>query len=194
MSIYGKEDLINVVREKTHEELVSIVNKLIKRTETKLAYDNLVCSIMNVSLRGKPQILISDKKSIDAERIIAISKSEIMDYIPALIDAALAIEGPQQTREIMLRAALRFEKPYYLKNTMLTHKDKIFVGHILIMAGFERISHYCKESKTPVKAWRLRYGEVDTDKELRAQIVYSKINEVVKSYMNESEFKVDDLI
>jgi hypothetical protein len=195
MSIYSKEQLVKMVENKTHEELQAIVNKIIYKTEAKTAYENLANSIMGVSPRGKPQILISNKKSVDINSINKIKNSRIMKFIPALIEAALRLDGPFQTREIMMVAALSFEGAYYIKNSKIHHGDKVMVGHILIMAGFERISHYDRETKRPVKAWKLRYGQGSTDNSMRAEIVYNTIRTAtINNDINETQSKLDELV
>jgi hypothetical protein len=192
MSIYSKEQLIKMAENKTHEELQAIVNKVIYKTESKTAYNDLANSIMGVSPRGKPQILISNKKSVDINAIDKIKNSQIMKFIPALIEAATRLDGPFQTREIMMAAALSFKDAYYIKNCKIHHGDKVMVGHILTMAGFERISHYDRETKRPVKAWKLRYGQGNTDNNMRAEIVYSTIRQATLT--DETQSTLDEII
>ena len=126
-------------------------------------------------------------------------QSPLMQFTEAMIRAALQADGPFQTREIMMLAALSVPKAYYMTAQGIPKTEKVMAGYILQMAGFEFVSLYDKDRKMPVKVWKSKYGWGQMDAGTRAKEVMihmqSELKKVEAQKLEElTPLRLDDLI
>lgn len=177
MKTYTEEDVIAKINEMEPAELRRKSIKVIRKHMPK----HICEDIHGIFMEGiSPVAQISEDRSIATREVKELHHSPMMEYADKIIEAALRPEGPFQTRELMLVVgALCDEPPFFMKGGIMSKKHKTQVGYILSMAGFERRSHFDKETKKPVKAWKSKAGLQWMSVTDRMSMVRSTINHVL---------------
>lgn len=183
MSIYSIDQLVAKVKSASKDELQGILINLLSTKLSESVYVTLARFIMNVEILDKRQAYcqISAKKAVPYSDLKKLSQSPLLGMTPYFIEAALKPGGPYQTQDVMVNAAHSYwqnaqKKAYYMHVEGIDRTLKVYVGYILMMAGFEKKSAHDKERRSPVKAWKSVKGVTLTPAQ-REETVYAILNQ-----------------
>jgi hypothetical protein len=179
---YTQDELLAAIHHANHNDLVGMMTMVLKMRLSADARDRLAYIIMGDKKQEAHYVNLALDRSIPLIALKELAVSPIMQYVQPLIEAAMHEDGPFQSREVMLLAAsIAGHKPYYMGKE-IARKDKTLVGYILTMAGLERRSHFDKDRKSPIKAWKPRRGVTKLTVKQRADMVYSIMSEYLKPH------------
>jgi hypothetical protein len=201
MSIYTLDKLQDRVNQMDDGQAKGVIKKILSKRHSQSEFDSIASAIMGLDEYGRPSYVcnITDNKTISHSLMEKLYQSPLMDFTEAMISAALQPDGPFQTREIMMIAALSVPKAYYMTTKGIPKTEKVMAGYILQMAGFEFLSIYDKDRKMPVKVWKSKYGWGQLDASTRAkEVMLHMENELKKIETQKLEemapLQLDDLI
>ena len=133
---------------------------------------------LDQNVKEKKVVKLSKDRTVPYKTMEKLLESPVIEYIDELIMAALDPRGPYQSREIMMLAAqIKGGQAPFITGKGIPQLYKNQVGHILTMAGFERSSHYDKERRMPVKAWKSKHGWKHMTAEQRAVEVRAQMKQ-----------------
>lgn len=180
MSIYSINQLMDKVQKSSEEELRAMLSRILKLRLSETMQIHLARIIMDVEIIDgrKSHCMISQRRVIPYSQMKALNESPIMAHVDHIIAAALVDGGPFNTTDILMRAAsVAGGKAFYITATGISKTHKMMAGYILTMAGFERRSHFNRETKQPIKAWKLKGGGPKLSVQQRAELVRSTIRQ-----------------
>lgn len=160
MSIFTNKQLIDRASGMDRDELIIVVSKIVSLPVSPSMKSNFARIIMgDQEAEARELVTISPDKVVTKRALMNLADSPIMDYLGEFISSALDPRGPFATRDIMLLAAeKKDQKAFYITKNGISQSYKNHVGLLLQMAGFERISHYDRNTRRPIKAWKSIYG------------------------------------
>lgn len=177
-----QDEILEIVRGIDAEATKEAIMRLLQKPMAKTVRDALSKGLCGVEKKTHPTVCHLTKTRTVAYRAMeTLSQSVMMSYVSELITAALYLSGPYQSREIMMIAAELKGGAPFITATGIPQTYKNQAGHILTMAGFERVSHYDRERKMPVKAWKVKRGWADFTIDQRAELVYSTIKQEMEA-------------
>jgi hypothetical protein len=188
MSIYTKQQLLDTIDQLDELTLRETLRRLVALQTSKTISSKIAAIVLNRAEEKRQWFELSPSKVISEDSMARLSQSKMKEFTRPIIKAALRNDGPFQSREILMVAALEVDKAFYMTESGIEKRYKEQAGHILTLAGFERVSHYCKQRKQPIKAWKLRKDMENFTIEQRVELVYSTLASPVKA------LELDDLI
>lgn len=180
MSIIRKETVVRAIEEASAEELREILHRFLNTKMADYAKSRLYRIALNLGQdpREVSKAKLTKEWSVPVKSLDALAASPMMDYVEELIRAALDPRGPYQSREVMLIAASKKEgHAPFITNHGIPQQYKNQAGYILTMAGFERVSHYDRERKMPLKCWKPKHGTKGMTIEERVQEVHTLLRD-----------------
>jgi hypothetical protein len=179
MSIFSNEHLTEKIDAMDTATAKAVLRKIITIKMSEETRGRVARAVlqMDQSVKEKKIVKLSKERSVPYKTLEKLSESPMIEYTEELIKAALDPRGPYQSREIMLLAAqIKGGSGHpFITGHGIPQDFKNQVGHILTMAGFERTSHYDKERRMPVKAWKSKHGWKNMTVEQRVQEVQATI-------------------
>jgi hypothetical protein len=162
MSIFSNEHLTEQVDAMDMATAKAVLRKIINIKMSEETKGRVARAILGIdqSVKEKKIVKLAKDRTIPYSTMEKLAESPMIDYVEELVRAALDPRGPYQSREIMMLAAQikgPGEHPFITAHG-IPQAMKNQAGHILTMAGFERQSHYDKERRMPVKAWKSKHG------------------------------------
>lgn len=201
MSIFTVDKLLERLAQMEDAQAKVVLKKILSKRHSQTEYDLIASAIMGLDEYGRPSYVctISDNKTISYTLMEKLYHSPLMQFIEPMIKAAMQPDGPFQTREIMMLAALSVPKAYYMTPQGIPKTEKVMAGYILQMAGFEFVSLYDKDRKMPVKVWKSKYGWGQLDANTRTKEVLlhmeSELKKIETQKLEElTPLRLDDLI
>lgn len=160
MSVFSTKQLVDRASEMDRDKLLAVVTRIVNLPVSPTMRSNFAKIIMGEEeTEVKELAYVSKNKAITKRALMILSESPMMSYLTELVSAALDPRGPFATRDIMLLAAeKKKEKAFFITKDGISQSYKNQVGLILNMAGFERVSHYDRHTKKPIKAWKSIMG------------------------------------
>lgn len=162
MSIFSNEHLTERIEAMDLATAQAVLRKVItiKMSEDAKGRVARAILLMDQTVKEKKIVKISKDRTIPYKTMEKLSESPLIEYVEELIRAALDPRGPYQSREIMMLAAqIKGGNGHpFITASGIPQDYKNQAGHILTMAGFERKSHYDRDRKMPVKAWKSKHG------------------------------------
>lgn len=161
MTVFNNEYLIERIEQMDLEAARDALSKIVmaRMPETARSSIGRILTGLDHVKRDNIKRKISKGREVPLSTLENLYRSPVMNYVEELILAALDPRGPFQSREIMMLASsIKGGHAEYITADGIPQAYKNQAGHILTMAGFERRSHYDKERKIPVKAWKLKHG------------------------------------
>ena len=159
MTIYSINQLMDRVANASPEDVRAIILRILKLRHSESMMVNLTRIIMNdESVPERSSFVqISPKRVVPRKELEKLTRSPMMDFTSALVEAAMSPTGePLQSRDIMMIAGSTVNRPFFITPEGISKTDKTLAGYILVMAGFERKSVYNKQMRQPVKAWVIK--------------------------------------
>lgn len=179
MSIFTKDSLKEKVEAMDLDTAKTVLKKIIDFPMAESTYGRIARAVMKLdqSVKEKKIVKISKGRTVPYKTLEALTTSPMINYVDELIMAATDPRGPYQSREIMMLAAqIKGGDVPFITSKGIPQQYKNQAGHILTLAGFERVSHYDRERKMPVKAWKSMHGFKSLTNEQRAIEVMATLN------------------
>jgi hypothetical protein len=185
------DEMLYYIGQLSREEAIEKLIRLIQMPHSPKKRKEIARVVMGTRLSegaGAPRVQIASNRSVQVKAVLKIYESKIINYIDEFIQAALDPRGPFQTREIMMIAdQMKGGGAWFITADGIPQADKNMVGHILSMAGFERVSHYDKATGKPIKAWKVAQGWTAYTPAQRGELVRGAISEIVTKHLIRKE-------
>jgi hypothetical protein len=134
-------------------------------------------------------VQLTEEKIITKSKLQDVINSPMLTHLSDIIEATLRPDGPFQTRDILMIAALN-NKTHYLKGHTIEKRDKVICGYILYLAGFKLRSTYSRNQGTTIKAWKSAEEYKSASIEDRIQLALGRIKEL----QSKTDKNLDNLI
>ena len=185
MSIYPIEQILGETKKKDKDGLVRVIQKILLLPMSKSLrskYARIIMGDTSEDVADRMPVMLSESRSIPRQALKTLIKGGMLTYTREIIMAALDPRGPFQSTEILMLAAQIYGQPTtFVTVKGIPQRAKNEAGYILSMAGFERLSHYDREKRTPVKAWLPAKGMEKVSLEDRIAFVESFCRQETKT-------------
>lgn len=175
MTIYTVKQMMEKIATMTDEDMRTALTRMVQlhvSSSTRQQFATVIFGERELP----PTVFLSDDRPVLRHTLENLASSPMVNYIPEIIQAALDPRGPFQSREILMLAdQLKGGKAFYITANGIPQNFKNDAGLVLSMAGFERVSHYDRERKMPVKAWKVKKAWQHFTPEQRVDMVYDTL-------------------
>lgn len=176
MSIYTVEQILKSIDELDELAMTVALKRIVKLPVSQSMRATFAKIIMGENTEDREeqrQVLLGKDRAVPLSKLKLLAGSDLLEFVPFIIQAALDPHGPFDSRGVLMLAAEKSKKKaYYITEDGISQSVKNEAGMILSMAGFERKSHYDRDSQRPIKAWKIKHGWGQYTLEERIELVY----------------------
>lgn len=178
MSIYTIKQLIIEIGKLNEAQAKTALIRIVSTASSPKKRSEYAACILAKRTDLSPTVYLTDDRPISRVALDGLIGSPMLEYTKEIIEAALDPRGPFQSRDILMLAdQIKGGRAFFITANGIPQNYKNEAGLILSMAGFERVSHYSRERKTPIKAWRSRKDFRKTSVEMRMDMVFTALKD-----------------